>query len=86
MLLNHTFVSSCLVEKFARHRRARQRYRLVRLTVVYNHPRQPGRARPLAAYRNSTAAMSTGKVLCIGGYLIGDEHCPWLYGPTDVRY
>ena len=86
MLLNHSFVSSCLTEHFARHRRARQRHRLVRLTVVYNTPRQLGRARPLVAYRGSAAATSTGKVLCIGEYLVGDEHCPWLYGPTDVRY
>ena len=74
--------------KFARHRRARQRQRLVRLTLVYNPASQTGRARPLAAYHEGAAMdkRSAGTVLCIGGYMVGDEHCLWLYGPTNIRY
>ena len=73
--------------KFARHRRARQRRRLLHASSMYNTAPLPECVRPLMpCHELAAAATSTGTVLCIGGYLVGDEHCPWLYGPTDVRY
>ena len=55
--------------------------------IVYNPAQQPARRGTLAAYwKNTTLVASTGMVVRIGDYVVGDEHCHWLYGPTDVRY
>lgn len=87
MLPSPTFVLCGMRPKSARHRRARLRQRLVRLTLVCNPARQLGRAWPLGVYQGLGATTtSTGTVVCIGDYVVGDEYCQWLYGPTDVRY
>lgn len=80
MILAPALVLCEMQPKYARHRRARQRRRLVRLTFVYNLARQPARQRLLAAPKNP------GEAVRIGCYIVGAEDCPWLYGPTDLRY
>ncbi|WP_190242476.1 hypothetical protein [Hymenobacter lapidiphilus] len=52
----------------------------MRLTFVYDMARQPRQQRLLAS------AKGIGRVVRIGDYVVGDEDCPWLYGPADVRY
>ena len=75
-----TLVLCGIQPKYARHRRARQRRRLVRLTFICNLARHPTRQRLPAAPKES------GKTVRIGYYMVGAEDCQWLYGPTDVRY
>ena len=33
-----------------------------------------------------TAAVPAPPVLRIGNYVVGDEECPLLYGPPNIRY
>ncbi|WP_019946972.1 hypothetical protein [Hymenobacter aerophilus] len=87
MLHAPAFLLYDIASKFARQRRARQRQRLMRLTLVYNPAQQTARTRFQASFPEAEKAQAgTGTVVRIGGYVVGDEHCPLLYGPTNMRY
>lgn len=69
-----------------RHQRRRPagRTRLQALPLPCNWLHQP---QPLPAYRFGQAKAEGAEALFhYGDYMLGDENCPLLYGPADVRY
>ncbi|UPL49221.1 hypothetical protein [Hymenobacter sublimis] len=69
------------------HRPATPRYiRLVRNAAARTgtEPGGVGPRKPLT--RSVDTTPQKPPVLRLGDYAIGDEDCPFLYGPTDLRY
>ncbi|RSK31147.1 hypothetical protein EI290_14090 [Hymenobacter metallilatus] len=78
-LLPTGFVHRC-------HHHARRPIRRIRLTSF------PAPSNPVRANRYGSKNRLPGTIpnqnasLQIGEYVIGDENCPFLYGPDDIRY
>ncbi|RSK49579.1 hypothetical protein [Hymenobacter rigui] len=64
-------------------RRAVRRVRLTSFPASSNLRHFP---RFTGAGRAADAAADPKTVLQIGHYVLGDESCPLLYGPEDIRY
>lgn len=85
-MLVAAFSPASLSSRTRRHHRRRQnrQIRLFKLPFPSNRPRQSH----LAQAHGTAAAesLSTGPIFQYGDYVLGDENCPFLYGPTDIRY
>lgn len=72
------------------HQRSRYRQRQGRCVRLLNLPlpcNQRPLPRPLQGYSPDTTETGVPPTTFrLGGYTLGDENCPLLYGPTDLRY
>lgn len=84
-MLSCPFFFSSFWSRQQRHHRRRQQQHMRRPDLAL--PSNQAQPRPLQAHRmQGTELPASDTVFYWGDYALGDENCPFLYGPTDIRY
>lgn len=85
MLPSISFFSSFCSRQRRQHQRRQQRLMPLSDLVLPSNQAQQARL-PQANRPTSAELLATEPVFHCGDYMLGDENCPFLYGPADMRY